>query len=400
MTSAVTAAAAVTTDATSAAPATDRIPVMIPGLGAEEARAAADAVLSGWVAQGPRVAEFERAFAAEVGAGHAVAVSSCTTALHLCLVVLGVGPGDEVVVPSLSFIATANAVRYVGATPVFAEIDAETGNVTPRTVSAALTPRTKAVIAVHQGGVPANLSGLRVLCSHREVALVEDAACAVGSTYEGRPVGEGALLACWSFHPRKILTTGEGGMVTTDDPAWAARLRRLREHGMNVSAADRHASAQPVLESYLELGFNYRMTDVQAAIGLVQLAKLGVMTARRRELAARYRKLLAGSVAVRTVADPGHGQTNFQSFWIMLEDGFPIGRDELLARLAAAGVAARRGIMAAHLEPAYAAMLHAPLPETERFSRDSLILPLFHTMTADQQDRVVAVVREAAVRGA
>jgi len=375
---------------------TDRIPVMIPWLGEEEAKAASDAVLSGWVAQGPRVAEFERAFAERVGAEHAVAVSSCTTALHLALVALGLGPGDEVIVPSLSFIATANAVRYVGAEPVFADVDPATGNLTAATVDAVRTPRTEAVLAVHQGGVPADVHSLRAACAEWDLPLVEDAACAIGSTVGGKPVGHGALLAAWSFHPRKLVTTGEGGMVTTDDAEWAARLRRLREHGMNASAAERHASNKPVLESYLEVGFNYRMTDVQAAIGLVQLGKLDAMIARRRELAARYDELLRGVAGLTPVRDPGHGQSNFQSYWVLLDDDFPVGRDDLLAALADAGVSARRGIMAAHLEPAYADHPRAPLPVTERLTRHSLILPLFHTMTEAQQDRVVAALREQA----
>lgn len=377
---------------------TDRIPVMIPWLGQEEADAASEAVLSGWVAQGPRVAAFERAFAERVGAEHAVAVSSCTTALHLSLVTLGLGPGDEVVVPSLSFIATANAVRYTGAEPVFADVDPATGNLTPATVDAVRTPRTRAVLAVHQGGVPADVHALRAACADWQLPLVEDAACAIGSTAGGKPVGQGALVAAWSFHPRKVVTTGEGGMITTDDAAWAERLRRLREHGMNASAAQRHASDKPVLESYLEVGYNYRMTDIQAAVGLVQLGKLDAMITRRRELAARYATLLRDVPGLTPVRDPGHGESNFQSYWVLLEADFPVGRDDLLAALAAAGVSARRGIMAAHLEPAYAGHPHAPLPVTERISRDSLILPLFHTMTEAQQDRVVAVLREQAAR--
>ncbi|MFF7357094.1 DegT/DnrJ/EryC1/StrS family aminotransferase [Streptomyces filipinensis] len=373
---------------------TDRVPVMIPWLGEEEARAASEAVLSGWVAQGPRVAAFERAFAERVGAEHGIAVSSCTTALHLSLVALGLGPGDEVVVPSLSFIATANAVRYVGAEPVFADVDLATGNLTTATVDAVRTPRTRAVLAVHQGGVPADVPALRAACADWDLPLVEDAACAVGSTVGGKPVGHGALLATWSFHPRKLVTTGEGGMITTDDAAWAARLRRLREHGMNASAADRHVSNKPVLESYLEVGFNYRMTDIQAAVGLVQLGRLDAMISRRRELAARYDALLHDIPGLTPVRDPAHGQSNFQSYWVLLDEGFPAGRDDLLAALAEAGVSARRGIMAAHLEPAYAGHPRAPLPATERITRDSLILPLFHTMTEAQQDRVVAALRE------
>jgi dTDP-4-amino-4,6-dideoxygalactose transaminase len=372
------------------------IPVMRPWLGEEEARAAAAAVASGWIAQGPRVAQFETAFAEALGAAHAVAVSSCTTALHLALVVAGIGPGDEVVVPSLSFIATANAARYVGAQPVFADVDAATLNLVPEMLEPCLTDRTRAVIAVDQAGVPADLDAIRELCGPRGIAVVEDAACAAGAVYRGRPAGATAVLATFSFHPRKLLTTGEGGMIVTGDGDVAARLRRLREHGMNVGAAERHASQQPVIEQYLETGYNYRMTDVQAAIGLVQLGKLGRLIERRRELAARYQALLAGIPGLATIRDPGYGTTNYQSFWVMLPDDFPLGRNELLRMLADAGVSARRGIMAAHLEPAYAGQPCPPLPVTERITAGSLILPLFHQMTEEEQDRVVSVLRAAA----
>jgi len=371
-----------------------RIQVMVPMLGEEEALAAAEAVRSGWVAQGPRVAEFERRFADAVGAGHGVAVSSCTTGLHLALVVAGVGPGDEVVVPSLSFIATANAARYVGAVPVFADVDPDTGNVTEETIDAVRTDRTRAIIAVHQGGVPFDVQRLRAAATRWGVPLVEDAACAAGTTAYGRPVGEGALLAAWSFHPRKVITTGEGGMLTTDSAEWAVRLRRLREHGMSVSAAERHASAQPVLEQYLETGFNYRMTDIQAAVGLVQLGRLESLVAQRRQLAERYRTLLADVDGITAVTDPPYGRGNFQSFWVRLEPELEADRDAVLGGLAAAGISARRGIMAAHLEPAYAGGPPTVLPGTERLTRDSLILPLHHALTDDDLEYVVGVLRK------
>jgi len=372
------------------------IPVMRPWLGEEEAQAAAAAVASGWVAQGPRVAQFEAAFADALGAGHAVAVSSCTTALHLALIAAGIGPGDEVVAPSLSFIATMNAARYVGAEPVFADVDPATLNLVPDTIAPRLTSRTRAVIVADQAGVPADLDAIRALCAPRGIAVIEDAACAAGAIYKGRPAGATASLATFSFHPRKLLTTGEGGMIITPDADVAARLRRLREHGMNVGAAERHASQQPVIERYLEVGYNYRMTDVQAAIGLVQLAKLGRQIERRRELAARYHELLAGIPGLVTIRDPGYGTTNYQSFWVLLPDGFPVSRDDLLRRLADAGVSARRGIMAAHLEPAYAGVTCPPLPVTERVTANSLILPLFHELTEEEQDQIVSVVHAAA----
>jgi len=374
------------------------IPVMRPSFGEEEALAVAEVVRSGWVAQGPRVARFEREFARYVGAGEGVAVSSCTTALHLALVVLGIAAGDEVVVPSFSFIATANAVRYVGATPVFADVELATGNLTVETVEAVRTPRTRAVIAVHQGGVPFDTVALRKACQDWGVELVEDAACAAGSTVDGAPVGTGARIAAWSFHPRKVLTTGEGGAVTVDDPELAARLRRLREHGMNVSAADRHASTQPVLEAYLEVGFNYRMTDLQAALGLVQLARMDSMVARRREIAARYHALLDGVEGLTPVRDPAYGTTNYQSFWVLLDERYGRERNDVLACLAQEGISARRGIMASHLEPAYAGTPHGPLPVTERLTRDSLILPVFHELTGSEQEHVVETLRRLAVR--
>jgi dTDP-4-amino-4,6-dideoxygalactose transaminase len=373
------------------------IPVMRALVGEEEATAAAEVVRSGWLAQGPKVAEFERAFAASVGAAHGVAVSSCTTGLHLMLHVLDLQPGDEVVVPSFSFIATANVVRYTRATPVFADVDPITGNLAQSTVEPVLSGRTRAVLAVHQGGVPADVAALRALCEPRGIPVLEDAACAAGSTYHGRPTGAGASTAAWSFHPRKLLTTGEGGMVTTDDAELAARLRRLREHAMSVSAADRHAGGGVVLEAYEETAFNYRMTDLQAAIGLVQLGRLPGMVERRRALAARYHELLADFPHVRAVTDPPWGTTNYQSFWIVLPDNFPGERNDVLRALADRQISARRGIMAAHLEPAYADHPHGPLPVTEHLTRRSLILPLHHELTANEQDLVVRTLREALV---
>ncbi|WP_129784273.1 DegT/DnrJ/EryC1/StrS family aminotransferase [Promicromonospora panici] len=370
-----------------------RVDVMKPWLGPEEIAAVAEVIESGWVAQGPRVAAFETAFASAMDARSAVATSSCTTALHLALVVAGIGPGDDVVVPSFSFVATANAPTYVGARPVFADVDVTSGNVTAETVAAALTPATRAVVAVDQGGVPVDLTPIRELCDPLGIVVIEDAACGAGSTYRGRPVGAGAEIAAWSFHPRKILTTGEGGMLTTSRPEWAARARRLREHAMSVSAADRHASLVSPAEEYEEVGFNFRMTDLQAAVGLVQLGRLPEIVARRREIAARYREELSDVPGIRLVDDPSWGTSNMQSLWLEVLPAYGTDREGLLLSLASAGVSARRGIMAAHLHPAHAGRDHAPLPVTERLTAHTLILPLFHQMTDADLDRVVDVVR-------
>ncbi|MFF2271649.1 DegT/DnrJ/EryC1/StrS family aminotransferase [Agromyces sp. NPDC058136] len=374
-----------------------RINVMQPWLGAEEVAAVTEVIESGWVAQGPKVGEFERAFAEAMQAAEAVAVSSCTTALHLALVVAGIDAGDDVVVPSFSFIATANAPSYVGARPVFADVDAVDGNVTADTIAAALTPATRAVIVVDQGGVPVDLDPIRALCDPRGIVVIEDAACGAGSTYRGRPVGAGAAVATWSFHPRKILTTGEGGMLTTDDADWAARARRLREHAMSLSAVERHASLVSPPEEYGEVGFNYRMTDLQAAVGLVQLGRLAEVVDVRRANAERYRAGLAGVPGIRLVADPEWGTGNFQSLWLEVGAEYPLDREQLLLALAEDGISARRGIMAAHRQPAYSGRDSGtvPLPVTERLTDATLILPLFHQMTGDELDRVVRVIRES-----
>ena len=353
----------------------------------------------GWFILGEEVEAFEAEWAEYCAVAHAVGVGNGTDALHLVLRAAGIGPGDEVVVPSFSFIATTNAPTYAGATPVFADVDIATGNLSPQTIEPVLTPRTKAVILVHQGGIPADVDAVRSFCEPRGIAVLEDAACAAGSTYRDQPVGSGATLAAWSFHPRKLLTTGEGGMVTTEDAEWASRLRRLREHGMSVSAADRHASGQAVLEQYLEVGFNYRMTDVQAAIGLVQVTRLDDIVRRRRELAARYHAMLADVENLATARDPEWGTTNYQSFWVLLPDDSPVERNDVLAELAAQGISARRGIMAAHLEPAYAHKGHVPVPSTETLTNRSLILPLYHDLTESDQQRVIAALRSAARLG-
>ena len=369
----------------------NRINVMKPWLGAEEILALSEVIESGWVAQGPKVAQFEREFATAMQAGHAVATSNCTTALHLALIVAGVGAGDEVIVPSFSFIATANAPTYVGARPIFIDVDPDTGCVTAASVAAAITERTRAVIVVDQGGVPVDLEPIRDVCDPLGIVVIEDAACGAGSTYQGRPVGAGAVLSAWSFHPRKLLTTGEGGMLTTSNPEWAARARRLREHAMSVSAADRQASLLAPAEEYLEIGFNYRMTDLQAAVGIVQLGRLPEIVQRRREIAAGYTAALAGIDGLRPVRDPEWGTSNFQSYWVEVGEEYPLDRETLLLHLADAGVSARRGIMSAHLQPAYAGSpsQRVPLTVSERLTASTLILPLYHQLAPAEQATVI-----------
>lgn len=371
------------------------VPVALPWLGEEEAAAVREVLLSGWVAQGPRVAAFERAFAQVVGATEAVAVSSCTAALHLCLAALGIGPGDEVVVPSFSFIATANAVRHCGARPVFADIDPVSFNVSVETLERAVTPRTRAVIPVDQVGMPLDLEPILEWARGRRLHLVEDAACALGSRRDGRPCGSTAL-ACFSTHPRKVITTGEGGMITTSDGEFAARLRRLRQHGMSVSDLERHRAGRVVFESYDEVGWNYRMTDLQAAVGLVQLGRLPEILARRRALAARYSQAFAEEPLLGIPQVPAGAEPNWQSYLLRVHP--PARRDLLMARLQERGIATRRGIMAIHREAPYRTLYpDLRLPETEAASDETMILPLFPTMTEEQQDLVIESVLELVV---
>jgi dTDP-4-amino-4,6-dideoxygalactose transaminase len=377
------------------------IPFARPWLGEPEADAARRAILSGWVTQGPEVAAFEREFAAWVGAPHACAVSSATAALHLALLAAGIGPGDEVVTVSSSFIATANVVRYCGAIPVFVDVDARTYNMVPALVDAAIRPRTKAVLCVHQLGMPCDMQALTALARRHGVALVEDAACAVGSEVRvddrgetiGRPHGD---VACFSFHPRKLLTTGDGGMLTTRHADWDARFRLARQHGMSVPDTVRHTSARVVFERYPTLGYNYRLTDIQAAVGREQLKRLPAMIAHRRELAARYHELLHDVPGVVGPSAPSFARSNWQSYCVTLADG--LEQQRVMQKMLDGGVATRRGVMCAHLESSYPAdtwRAGSSLETSERNQRQGLMLPLFHELTADQQRDVVALLRAA-----
>jgi perosamine synthetase len=365
-----------------------QVPFSRPYLRGDEGAAVAEVIATGWVTQGPRVREFEAAFADRVGAPDAVATTNCTTALQLALYVSGIGPGDEVIVPSMSFIATANSVWQNGATPVFADVEPKTYNLDPAAAERAITSRTKAIMPVHQLGLPADMDAFLELGERHGLAIVEDAACAIGASYRGRRIGSLGPLACFSLHPRKVITTGEGGMIAVSDAKVAARLRRLRQHAMDVSDLARHSANDVVIEAYPERGWNQRMTDMQAALGLCQLEALDEILDERRRLAVRYTAAIESIPFLEPPFEPGYAERTWQSYAVRLTPGAPIERNELMRALLREGVPTRRGVMAIHEEQAYAGV-EVGLPHTEAATRESLMLPMFAGLTDEQQDHVI-----------
>jgi perosamine synthetase len=373
------------------------IPIALPSTGEEEWQAARGPLIEGWLTQGPRVAAFEKAFAQRHQVKHAFAASSCTTALHLILAALDIGPGDEVIVPAFTWVSTANVVVYCGATPVFADIDRATYNLDAASVKARITPRTKAIIAVHLFGLCADMDALAAAAPG--IPIIEDAACAAGSSYHGRPAGSIALAGAFSFHPRKSITTGEGGMVTTNDAALADKVNMLRNHGASISEEQRHAGPHPyLLPDFNLLGFNYRMTDLQGAVGVVQLTKLDRFIAERQRWADYYTAELASVPWLRTPKVPSGYSHGWQAYVCDVDERkAPRPRNEIMDLLQDAGISTRPGTHAVHMLGYYRQRYKLSpddFPVARDCDRSTMAIPLHNRMAEGDFHYVVERIKE------
>lgn len=367
-----------------------KIPFAKPFLNEIDAREAYNTILTGWVTQGPKVQEFEEKFAEYVGSKYAVAVSNCTNALHLSMVASGLKRGDEVICPSLSFIATANSITYTGAKPVFAEIDPETLNIDPLHAESLISDKTKAILIVHQLGMPADIDIFKNLCSKYGLKLIEDAACAIGASYKGKKIGCHSDLVCFSFHPRKLITTGDGGMITTSNKEYYNHLRLLRQHGMSVDDRARHNANKNVFEDYIEIGYNYRMTDIQAAIGIKQLERLDWIVIERRKNAKKYNYAFKDISFIKLQTEREGYFSNYQSYNVYLKNDAPVSRNDLMEKLRKEGISTRHGVTTIHRESAYQDYCRGlRLPISEDISDRSLILPMYAPMEEEEINFVI-----------
>jgi len=365
-----------------------RIPLCRPYLSEEEELATLEVLRSGWLMEGAKVAEFEGLVANCVGTKYAVAVNSGTSALTLALLATGIFAGDEVIMPSHSFVATANSARHLGAEPSFVDIGPDDYNIDSSKIEPAINSGSRAIMAVHQIGYPADMESILSVAKKHDLLVVEDAACSLGSTYHGRQTGSFGEVACFSFHPRKLITTGEGGMIITNSEKIAQEVRSLRNHGLTVSGDNGKLRCR-------EAGYNYRMTDIQAAIGIVQFRKLEEIIRLRTLLADHYNEAISKLPALRTPKQSGDSVPNYQSFVVELVDE-SISREALLGFMVENGIQCVPGIQPIHLEPAYSEK-HSDrdLPETLRAAERSFFLPLYPTLTHQEQELVISSLKKA-----
>lgn len=376
-----------------------KIPIAIPSIGQEEYDALREPLFSGWITQGPRVAEFEKKFAELHNLKHALAVTSCTTGLHLALAAMGIGPGDEVIIPAFTWVATANVVLYCGATPVFCDVDTDTFNMSVSDMKAKLTPQTKAIIPVHLFGLCADIDAIRAAVPPH-VKILEDAACAAGAMYKDRYAGALGDMAAFSFHPRKSITTGEGGMVTTNDAQLFETAEKMRNHGAEISEEVRHSSPKPyMLPDFKMLGFNYRMTDLQAAVGVVQLSKLRSFVEERQNWANYYREALKDIAWLRPQATPDHCTGHaYQAFVCFVDpDKAPMPRNEIMDILQQKGIATRPGTHAVHMLDFYAEKYDISpedYPGARACDQQTMAIPLHNKMDKQDYDYIIEALHE------
>jgi len=373
------------------------IQISLPSTGEEEWYAVREPLETGWLTQGPKVASFENSFAEQHKVKHALAVTSCTTALHLILKAIGVGPDDEVIVPAFTWVATANVVLYCGATPVFVDVDPVTYNMDPVQVAAKVTDKTKAIIPVHLFGLCSDIDAIR-LAIPQHVIILEDAACAAGAIYKGCFAGGLGDAAAFSFHPRKLITTGEGGMITTNRLELAEIMGQLRNHGATISEEQRHLGPRPyILPEFNLLGFNYRMTDLQGAVGLVQLAKLESFISERAKWASWYSEQLANVEWLQLPAEPENGRHAWQAYVMYVDpEAAPMPRNDIMERLQEKGVSTRPGTHAVHMLSLYREKFGFEpddFPIAHNCDRNTMAIPLHNRMSVEDYHYVASVLK-------
>lgn len=372
------------------------IPISLPVTGEEEWQATREPLMNGWLTSGPKVREFEELFAQRHNVKHALAVTSATTALHLALVALEVGSGDEVIVPAFTWVSTANVVLYCGATVVFADVDPITFNMDPEDLKKRISPKTKAIIPVHLFGLCANMDAIKSIAG--DIPLVEDGACAAGAAYKGVPAGALGTIGCFSFHPRKSVTTGEGGMITTNDDHLADVISMLRNHGASISEEQRHYGSRPyILPDFNMLGFNYRMTDLQAAVGVVQIKKLDTFIEEREKWAAWYSEQLKSISWLRTPQFGSEYKHGWQSFVTFVDESkAPFSRNEIMEKLQENGISTRPGTHAVHMLNFYAQKYNlkpSDYPGAQAANDFSMAIPLHNRMVVEDYHYVLEVLK-------
>ena len=369
------------------------IQIALPVTGEDEWQSVKESIMSGWLTQGPKVRKFEENFAKKHKVNHALAVTSCTTGLHLALAAMGVGPGDEVIVPAFTWVATANVVLYCGATPVFVDVSTKTFNMDPEQVASKVTGKTKVIIPVHLFGLCADMDAIKAVIP-KKVKILEDAACAAGAKYKGKYAGTLGDAAVFSFHPRKSITTGEGGMITTQNNLFSELMDQMRNHGATISEEQRHHGPKPyILPDFNLLGFNYRMTDLQGSIGIVQLEKLDSFIDERSKWATWYREKLSDIDWLRLPQEPENGKHGWQSFVTYVDPKTaPMSRNNIMEKLQNMGISTRPGTHAVHMLSIYKdkfGIKQNDYPGARDCDANTMAIPLHNQMIREDYEYIV-----------